>query len=451
MAGQEPDKTNELLQAIGLALEQNLNSDDAVQTIREGKTKPKIKGDAKPVKEKPSGNGKKEVEKNDKLKPKKVVNGAVKPVVANTKTSRKTEKELASDRSSKTISNSTSRLTKPIKEGKNNTKPGKKERLLVRKISTDDQDGAKKPPIQEENDKKVANEEILVVPTEPEPKQTIEIAISKNIDTVEPVIINNIPSITPSPREPSPKPQITTTPPKSGRKNSVDELSAIIDEEAERRKQERREKRSARQDKLRRPSMNDDSSPLEHIKEDQKVVVAQHLSPKKQPARETQKETNDDQSPIKSVVEPSVPAPSYLRQKSGDLKNGRPRTSLRPPSVRPASARPGAPRRRDKNVEIVLQPEETLKLGEINITVENFNAELEDDGENLIIMEDPESQMKDVAYKGDDMTSQQGHLVQQILETQKEFASGKDGETHGLGNVRIFFYLRKLQLITICF
>lgn len=125
---------------------------------------------------------------------------------------------------------------------------------------------------------------------------------------------------------------------------------------------------------------------------------------------------------------PETIQPSYIRKKSGDDKNHQVRTTLRPPSVRPASARPGAPRRRDKNIEIILQPEEIVKLGEINVKVES--PELEDDGENLVIIEDPEIQDKDELLKNkntelNDDTIQQGHLVQQILETQNEFKNSK--------------------------
>ncbi|XP_049532146.1 TRAF3-interacting protein 1 [Anopheles darlingi] len=135
----------------------------------------------------------------------------------------------------------------------------------------------------------------------------------------------------------------------------------------------------------------------------------------------------------------------------------RPRTSLRPPSVRPPSARPGAPRRKEKNVEVILQPNEMQKLGDINVKMEVFNSELlDDDGENLIVIEDPISTVDDVyggiggvgaigsagMTDGDELSTQhlgqqgqgqeehQGHLVQQILETQKEFSNhaNHDGE-----------------------
>uniref|UniRef100_A0A1B0G6E6 TRAF3-interacting protein 1 n=1 Tax=Glossina morsitans morsitans TaxID=37546 RepID=A0A1B0G6E6_GLOMM len=138
-------------------------------------------------------------------------------------------------------------------------------------------------------------------------------------------------------------------------------------------------------------------------------------------------------------IEPSRPRPvvnaevkretTFTRENSKD--GSRPRTSLRPPSARPPSARPGAPRRRDKNIEIVLQPNDQIKLAGVNIKLETF-GDLDDDGENLVIIENPDTQAiaenltDSYVEKGNenaeqvDEAAQQGHLVQQILETQKE-------------------------------
>ncbi|CRK88910.1 CLUMA_CG002578, isoform A [Clunio marinus] len=115
----------------------------------------------------------------------------------------------------------------------------------------------------------------------------------------------------------------------------------------------------------------------------------------------------------------------------------RPRTSLRPPSARPASSRPAAPRRRDKNIEIVLQPDETVKIGDISVKMEEFTKELEDDGENLVIIEDStaitENFMNERLTQNSNeeiKEDEQGKLVQQILETEKNFegALGMEGK-----------------------
>ncbi|XP_037951567.1 TRAF3-interacting protein 1 [Teleopsis dalmanni] len=121
---------------------------------------------------------------------------------------------------------------------------------------------------------------------------------------------------------------------------------------------------------------------------------------------------------------------TFVRENSKDSTNSvnatnRPRTSLRPPSARPASARPGAPRRRDKNIEIVLQPNDQINISGINVKLETFN-DVYDDGENLVIIEDPNAEhingfnLSDRTENQTEELAQPGHLVQQILETQKE-------------------------------
>uniref|UniRef100_A0A1I8MNN5 TRAF3-interacting protein 1 n=1 Tax=Musca domestica TaxID=7370 RepID=A0A1I8MNN5_MUSDO len=127
---------------------------------------------------------------------------------------------------------------------------------------------------------------------------------------------------------------------------------------------------------------------------------------------------------------------TFIRENSKEstTKPNRPRTSLRPPSARPTSARPGAPRRRDRNIEIILQPNDQIKMSGIQVKLENF-GDLDDDGENLVIIENPDAiHAGELSTNGDalktdvdlDGMEQQGHLVQQILETQKELTQQKD-------------------------
>lgn len=128
----------------------------------------------------------------------------------------------------------------------------------------------------------------------------------------------------------------------------------------------------------------------------------------------------------------AVKVPPPLTRQNSILS--RPRTSLRPPSARPPSARPGAPRRRDKSIEIVLQPNEITKVGGVNVKVDTFNSELEDDGENLIVIENSNIEEDVLGNKQidqmiiEDEDHQKGHLVQQILETQKELVQEDKGD-----------------------
>lgn len=182
-----------------------------------------------------------------------------------------------------------------------------------------------------------------------------------------------------------------------------DELAAIIDEEAEYRRKEKSIKKLSA--KHRQKSVEDVSQEKERALE---IVQTEP----NQNTREQSEKIDRFQS-------------SYKR---GSLE--RPRTtSLRPPSARPVSSRPAAPRRREKNIEIILQPDEAQKLGDINVKMENFSKELEDDGENLVIIQD--SSIVNETFMSERLgqnvnavpsnLGEQGHLVQQILETEKNF------------------------------
>ncbi|KAL5284001.1 TRAF3IP1 family protein [Megaselia abdita] len=175
------------------------------------------------------------------------------------------------------------------------------------------------------------------------------------------------------------------------------------------------------------------SIPEEPLQENSKIEVIEKM---KESPEKFMSNSSSNESPKKVEEEPTknidskerTQVPPPLTRQNSILS--RPRTSLRPPSARPPSARPGAPRRRDKSIEIVLQPNEPTKVGGINVKVESFNSELEDDGENLIVIENSNIEEDVLGSKHidqmiiDDEEHQQGHLVQQILETQKELVQG---------------------------
>ncbi|KAL3287893.1 hypothetical protein HHI36_002349, partial [Cryptolaemus montrouzieri] len=90
----------------------------------------------------------------------------------------------------------------------------------------------------------------------------------------------------------------------------------------------------------------------------------------------------------------------------------RPKSSLRPPSVRPSSARPGAPRLRPDSA---LPIEEVIPMGKINVIVENFDNDGEEE-ETVIIHNAPE----EIEPIIDLPAKNQSHLVEQILDQIKE-------------------------------
>ncbi|XP_050486524.1 TRAF3-interacting protein 1 [Bombus huntii] len=108
--------------------------------------------------------------------------------------------------------------------------------------------------------------------------------------------------------------------------------------------------------------------------------------------------------------------------------NSRPRTSLRPPTARPISARPAAPRIRGK-AELIVNEEILTPMGNISVIVENSDLkDDDDDAEDMVVMEtrvtSSDSLENSGNYKVDgQLTQEHGHLVAQILETQKELVN----------------------------
>ncbi|XP_033304595.1 TRAF3-interacting protein 1 [Bombus bifarius] len=108
--------------------------------------------------------------------------------------------------------------------------------------------------------------------------------------------------------------------------------------------------------------------------------------------------------------------------------NSRPRTSLRPPTARPISARPAAPRIRGK-AELIVNEEIPTPMGNISVIVENSDLkDDDDDAEDMVVMEtrvtSSDSLENSGNYKVDgQLTQEHGHLVAQILETQKELVN----------------------------
>lgn len=379
VAGLEAEKTNELFQAIAFALENNLGSKEAVETIKNGNqnginAKDKQKSieievnekNAKPIKNVPARDKTPVV----KQEPKKSVTAQ-----------RSIEKKPSSKEKEKIVkekekSTSKSRVAVDQKEPKKVKKIQIKEKEhpkvngeSITNGSIESHSSIKSLPSQSSVEKKEATEPITTQ-TIQKVEETVELKFNGDVHTE---IEKDDHSV---------KPQ--------------DELAAIIDEEAEYRRKEKTSKKLS-------------------AKHRQKSVEDLQLA------------ADSNNMNVKSQqMEKIERFQSSFKRESVE----RPRTSLRPPSARPATSRPAAPRRRDKNVEIVLQPDEVMKIGDINIKMEAFTKELEDDGENLVIIEDS-------AIISDNFMSErlpnnnneeknqddQGMLVRQILETEKNFES----------------------------
>ncbi|XP_058813306.1 TRAF3-interacting protein 1 [Topomyia yanbarensis] len=407
IAGLEPERTNELLQAIGFALDKKLDSTSVVQSYLNGSANGVDSQDT-PANVNVARDSQKDDRKSkDKSKEKDKGKDKGKPR-DKTKVSSDVKKDEPTEKKEK---------TEKITKNKEKEKVGNK----VEKQRTPKED-TKKLEKSRSKDKERSLKRSESIKEEP-PLTTTKSQLNK---TEESSIDNDSKD---SLKENQAVAEV------SGKKLTAaveDELVAVIDEEAELRRIERS---SSRRSSLKKqggltPSENNvlgdlnqfNGLDVQDLNRQINGVMGDILS-------------RHDSDPIEPIASERISAKVPVNRQQSVDSVMRPRTSLRPPSVRPPSARPGAPRRKERNVEIVLQPNETTKLGEINVKMEVFNNELlDDDGENLIVIEDPTQIGAVYGESGTDVErdskdeQDQGHLVQQILETQKEFSSITGGE-----------------------
>ncbi|XP_050674975.1 TRAF3-interacting protein 1 [Leptidea sinapis] len=92
--------------------------------------------------------------------------------------------------------------------------------------------------------------------------------------------------------------------------------------------------------------------------------------------------------------------------------------SINKVNIRPSSSRPGAPRIRDKQ-ENHTAPKDTVVLGKVNIISENTLLEEEDESfqivDTALEFDNSKQNLEEV------LSAEHGHLVQQILDSQKDF------------------------------
>lgn len=458
MAGHEPEKTNELLQAIGRAIDKKLNSSDAVEAVKNGKipvlktNKPSTKT-AAVVTNKPIDTNKKKLGPNEakvSSKSKLKTNDEKSNVVKNKKPvadEKIKEKEKVRIKPNKEKIESSKRPTKTdivtktiVAESKslNTPKTVLQDNKLNVKVNDDEiiQITNEDSTNNEIEAKPVISNEILEIQTEN--NLTLEVnGIEKTMpENNNDIIIESKPitiDLTEVVKDTSVIEEKKSASSKMVNSHSA-ELVDVIDQEAELRRKEKSEKRRRERKKSSEKKSeyikNETEAFMEKIEEPSSAVlldIDKPITMKKKKSEDSiaQKNLISNKANAQIVQEPPM--------------NIRPRTSLRPPSVRPASARPGAPRRRDRNIEIVLQPEETVRMAGINVKMDSFNTDLDDEGENLVIIEDPLIEQNILISSmptNENITIEgsQGHLVQQILETQKEFSKIEDTSTKNSEN-----------------
>lgn len=172
---------------------------------------------------------------------------------------------------------------------------------------------------------------------------------------------------------------------------------------------------------------------------------AETAKEQKTKSKETSKVREKRSPPLKPKHKPDEPLSNENAKKSSvdDVKVPMPKpvTALRSAAIRPVSARPSAPRRRDRNVKQISQHEHFMhepidaKKPEKKDLISEF-----DDGENIIItdiIQSTTSTTGNVDAIDNIADGKQGHLVQQILETQTVFMNADNDAKHGETTVRI--------------
>ncbi|XP_064549996.1 TRAF3-interacting protein 1 [Drosophila montana] len=383
VAGHEPKLTNELLQAMASVMEQQLDWRDAVQQVLasdQSEPKPNKSGD----------------------KPK-----------ASSKQTSPTAKEQLTQRREKRISPQEQKLRKATDQAARATPTEKAPAAQQRRPKASPEAPKPKPKLSKQSSKQKS-------PSPVKPKQQASTEGEQASMSPAPAVKLASPASSPKAgavKSASPKaePPAAVEPVKEPPPSTAAAEPAEL--ELESRKSSSKSRRSSASQR-------------------QAVVEAVSPDPAKSPNEEqsTALASTQPADANNNSGEPKREREGTFTRDNSKESNGpltRPRTSLRPPSARPASARPGAPRRR--NVEIVLQPNDQLKMNGINVKLETF-GDFDDDGENLVVIEDAHAHDIDAGTASVgalDPEANQGRLVQQILETQKELVqqgtdSGKE-------------------------
>lgn len=357
VAGQDPDKTNELLQCIAEALDNKVSSVDAVKKYRNKEKSPNKNEKAeKKVKEDVSL-------PNAKKSDKKVIPKTNEKVV---KLRREGTEQSITRNDKNKIKDVKTKVSKPETKASETKKP-------LAKKTQPQKEHQKKEKIQEVNpvlditneDQQENKEKLVIVNSE-------EISLKGDIDNkVEAIEI------------------------------PLQEIKAVIESDVE----------------IAPEKINENESSIEAINE---TPETKDVNPgEEEPKFTTDKIVENERKSAEKIKEISQKEVKENDKPITEVK------AVRPQSVRPPSSRPGAPRLKEKNEETFASTD--LLIGKINIIAENTPND-EDDEASLVVIEDqPLTGNKNIRVQSG--TNQHGHLVQQILDSQKEFSQIATGKT----------------------
>ncbi|XP_053984985.1 TRAF3-interacting protein 1 [Hylaeus volcanicus] len=354
VSGQEPTKTNELLQAIGKALDKKISSEEAIEHYKKNLQKSKS-----------TSRGKSSVEKGE----------------------RKTSKEVPQKR---------------ITTAKEKSTEQKK------KISS--------ATVQESESHRNENQEA---------QRNIEVTRTPQTESLQ----DKIPSSGHRRKSSAAKSKQNTPPISSVEKTPV-QVNASTDKKEDENKKHKEVENKSKQAMLSEHDESQNHMPDTVFLESK---FTNNIESDKTNESKEKTEYKDNEMINSEISSQNTEKPDNVTSEApkSQLENIdiRPRTSLRPPSARPISARPAAPRIRGKQ-ELIINEEIMTPMGNISVIVENSDTK-EDDAEDMVVMETRGSGGdfldNNSTYKVDEqLTQEHGHLVAQILETQKELVNNEN-------------------------
>lgn len=194
--------------------------------------------------------------------------------------------------------------------------------------------------------------------------------------------------------------------------------------------------------------------PIEKPKSTKSKKITNNKVETEQPNENINPKANDKTSNAKAIEKsndkPPIDIPSKAVHDSVKPIRKGASSALRSAALRPVSARPSAPRRRDRNIKQILHTENFVQEPtEQKNEKKQFLPEF-DDADNIVItnaIEDNISSIDDTITTNkieNEIDGKQGHLVQQILETQTAIlkADGKNDIT------KVFFFYLEFRLTT---
>ncbi|RLU25276.1 hypothetical protein DMN91_003369 [Ooceraea biroi] len=367
ISGQEPAKTNELLQAIGKAINKKVSSAEAIEHYKKSLEK-----------KNKTGSKSKSTTKEETLK---------KHVPRQASQTRKSSEKDKTSGERKRRSSSTGKVASGESKGANNDKAGEQ--------------ATKEKRTDKEKENSSKNTKAIDIPPAEPVEDKIPVSLQRRSSSSAKVKQNSTESVAESMKEEQPQRRNSSSRVKrSVQMNDSQEKIANLPSETLNNKE---------QDKLATSNLN------KEIKEN--GITEEDKSQQRGTDR------NDMSALDLAGAQIDTTETTVLQQ-----SNARPTTSLRPPSARPISARPAAPRMRVK-AELIVNEEIQTPLGNISVIVENSDLkdDDDDDAEDMVVMEAKGSGndfLENGDYKIDNQLMQEhGHLVAQILETQRELVN----------------------------